>query len=232
MNPEHTLAEVAFFKRISDADRRALVPHLAFRTLKRREAAWPRGYQPEEFSFLVSGRLKLVKTNEQGRETIVDLVQPGTLLCPKAACSRMTYCCQAIALEDNTQIVDIPRDELYRSMQASPQLVEALVYESACRNAGLCQRVEELASGQVERRIATLLLRLAEEVGQRRGEMTIGIPVVLSRQDLADMTGTTVETAIRVMSRLGRDKIVQTERRGFVVLKPERLKDISRGIAG
>ena len=44
------------------------------------------------------------------------------------------------------------------------------------------------------------------------------IPITLSRQELADLTGTTIETCIRIMSRWGKGDIVHTERDGFVVL--------------
>jgi CRP/FNR family transcriptional regulator len=44
------------------------------------------------------------------------------------------------------------------------------------------------------------------------------VPLALSRQELADMTGTTIETAIRIMSRWGKDEIVRTEKEGFLIV--------------
>ena len=55
------------------------------------------------------------------------------------------------------------------------------------------------------------------------------MPVVLSRQDIADMIGTTIETSIRIMSRWGKDHVVQTERDGFVVLDQAALESIATG---
>lgn len=219
------------FESLSESDRKDLGAYTEVRSLKRRELAWEDGHKPDAFSFVLRGRLKLVKTNEQGRETIVDVVLPGALMCPNAACAKLAYCCDAVAMEDQTQVASIPREQLYRLMRERPGIVEALIREAACRNAGLCRRVEELASGQVERRIATLLLRLSEQLGQPRGGAGTLIPLTLSRQDIADMCGTTVETTIRIMSRLNREGVVLTDKAGFIVARSDQLRDVARGAA-
>jgi CRP/FNR family transcriptional regulator len=63
-------------------------------------------------------------------------------------------------------------------------------------------------------------------MGQMRPEGTF-IPLALSRQELADMIGTTIETSIRVMSRWGKDDIVRTEKDGFVVVDRSALETVS-----
>jgi Crp-like helix-turn-helix domain len=74
----------------------------------------------------------------------------------------------------------------------------------------------ELSGGRVEGRLARFFLKLAHDMGQRRDGGTF-IPLVLSRQELADMIGTTIETSIRIMSRWSKDGVVRTEKDGFVV---------------
>jgi len=96
------------------------------------------------------------------------------------------------------------------------------------RGLGMCRRVEELSGGQVEQRIALLLLKLADKSGVVRPGEGIQIPIRLSRQDLADLCATTVETAIRVMSRLDKDGVVRSTRTGFVVISRDRLDEIAR----
>ena len=76
------------------------------------------------------------------------------------------------------------------------------------------------------RRFARLFLKLAADMGrQERGGVLV--PLALSRQELADMTGTTIETAIRIMSRWGKQQIVRTEKDGFVVLDRAALENLS-----
>jgi CRP/FNR family transcriptional regulator len=84
------------------------------------------------------------------------------------------------------------------------------------RQVEISRRLADL-SGPVEKRIARLLLTLSERMGRREGE-TLVIPLALTRQEIADMTSTTTETAIRVMSRWAKDNVVATRPDGFTLL--------------
>jgi CRP/FNR family transcriptional regulator len=90
----------------------------------------------------------------------------------------------------------------------------------------LTNRLTELSGGRIEGRLARFLLKLGTDMGQRRDD-GVFIPLVLSRQELADMIGTTIETSIRIMSRWGKEGIVRTERDGFVVLEPPALEQLA-----
>ena len=86
-----------------------------------------------------------------------------------------------------------------------------------------------LSTERVDTRLAHILLKLADKVGV---EVPAGIQIEmsLSRQDLADMTGTTIETAIRIMSRFRKDGLVMTEPGGFIVITDcERLRQLAEG---
>ena len=67
---------------------------------------------------------------------------------------------------------------------------------------------------------------MADQLGRPdRGGLFVALP--LSRQELADMTGTTIETAIRIMSRWGKEDVLRTEKDGFVILKREELEAVA-----
>ena len=70
------------------------------------------------------------------------------------------------------------------------------------------------------------VLKLADDMGQKRIE-GIFIPLALSRQEIADMIGTTIETSIRIMSRWGKDNIVRTEKDGFLILDRAALESVA-----
>jgi CRP-like cAMP-binding protein len=78
-------------------------------------------------------------------------------------------------------------------------------------------------TGPVETRVAQALLDLVETAGKADGPGAV-IPLPLSRQEIADLAGTTVETAIRIMSRWGKEGLVLTESDGFVIPDVERLR--------
>ena len=89
----------------------------------------------------------------------------------------------------------------------------------------LTSRLTELSGGHVEERLARVLLKLASD----RGSLESGgtwIPLHLSRQELADLTGTTIETCIRIMSRWAKSGIVETRSDGFLLRDRKALERI------
>ena len=90
----------------------------------------------------------------------------------------------------------------------------------------LTARLTELTGGRVEARFARFFLKLAGEIG-RRDRGGIFIPLPFSRQELADWTGTTVETSIRIMSRWNKEDVLRTERDGFVLVDRETLETLA-----
>ena len=81
-------------------------------------------------------------------------------------------------------------------------------------------------TGSVEYRAARLFATLADRAGRSRAD-GVFVPIHLSRQEIADMVGTTIETAIRVMSRWQKEGLVETERDGFLIRKIEALREIA-----
>lgn len=222
-------ARVPFLRALPAADLERLAPYANVRRVDRGERVWSEGDPTGEFTFLADGRVKLVKGSESGRDVIVDVCGPGELLCSSAVCAFAPYCCSSTALEDAVQVIVIPRRDVLELLEHSPVASRAFLREVTARGLGLTERITQLASGQVERRIAALFLRLAEQVGTPRDGGGTWVPVTLSRQDLADLCGTTLETAIRTMSRLARDGALRTAARGFVVENRERLEALVRG---
>lgn len=222
-------ARVPFLRALPAPDLERLAPYSSVRRVGRGERIWSEGDTSGEFTFLADGRVKLVKGSEAGRDVIVDVCGPGELLCSSAVCAFAPYCCSSTALEDAVEVIVIPRRDVLELLEHSPVASRAFLREVTARGLGLTERITQLASGQVERRVAALFLRLAEQVGTPRDAGGTWVPVTLSRQDLADLCGTTLETAIRTMSRLSRDGVLRTAARGFVVEDRERLEALVRG---
>ncbi|HMA94260.1 MAG TPA: helix-turn-helix domain-containing protein [Polyangiaceae bacterium] len=91
----------------------------------------------------------------------------------------------------------------------------------------LLDKIDILSAGAVEARLATLLLNLYDRFGDDLEDETKIIPLVLSRQELADLVSTTFETAIRVMTRWEREGVVDTTCNGFVIRKREQLERVA-----
>jgi CRP/FNR family transcriptional regulator len=130
-----------------------------------------------------------------------------------------------VALEPTSCLL-LRRAPFFGLLEGNPTLARSLLAGLSVRLVQLTQRLAEVAGSRVEERFALLFLKLAERLGRPLPEGT-SIPLPLSRQDLADLTGTTIETCIRIMSRWGREGLVRTERDGFVVADPEALRRLA-----
>jgi CRP/FNR family transcriptional regulator len=92
----------------------------------------------------------------------------------------------------------------------------------------LTRRIAEVTGSRVETRLANVLMMLADRMGRTESRGLL-IPLALSRQDLADLTGTTLETSIRIMSRWGKEGVVLTEKDGFVLTDRAALERLATG---
>jgi CRP/FNR family transcriptional regulator len=90
----------------------------------------------------------------------------------------------------------------------------------------LTTRLAELTGGRIEARFARLFVKLADQLGKPGGQGTF-IPLTLTRQELADLVGTTIETAIRVMSRWHKDEVLLTEGDGFRLIDRRALESLA-----
>jgi CRP/FNR family transcriptional regulator len=135
------------------------------------------------------------------------------------------YSASAQAMED-VAVVSISRPDFFRLLERYPGVSLALISELSRRLRSASDLVHSLAVERVERRIARMLLKLAASTAQRNTNgLVIDLP--LTRQDIADMTGTTVETAIRVMSRFRKEGLITTVRGRVTILDPEGLRDVA-----
>jgi CRP/FNR family transcriptional regulator len=193
------------------------------------QPVWREEETSHELLLLVAGRVKLTRATEAGRDIIVHACAPGEVLCAGLPCAGGRYCCTATVLHEPAEVLALPRRGLSEWLERSPTLARALLQEASRREKTLVQRIEELSAGHVERRVAALLTRLAEQVGVERPGEGLWLPIALSRQDLADMCGTTLETAIRTMTRLARAGLVRTAPSGFWITDGTRLAALARG---
>lgn len=181
------------------------------------ETIFREGEPASMFHFILGGRLKVVKSSAGGRDVILEIFGPGDPVGALAAYEERDFPASAVALEA-ASLLSIPRQEFFSVLASNPMLARGLLLGLTRRMIDLTRKLAERSS-RVEYRIARLFLALADRLGRpEKGGLVI--PVALSRQEIADMVGTTQETAIRIMSRWGKDGVLATTGDGFLV--PER----------
>lgn len=179
------------------------------------------GDAPDHLFVVWMGRVKLVRHSVDGRDVVLDVMGPGRLLGELAVFEGSPYSQTAQAMED-VALISIQRKDYLHLLERYPSLALAVINELGRRLRVANDLVQSLAVDRVDRRIARALLRLALYNGVRTDEGLM-IQMRLTRQDLADMTGTTVETAIRVMSRFRKQGWIATQRGRVIIKQPEQL---------
>ncbi|MGE3277728.1 MAG: Crp/Fnr family transcriptional regulator [Vicinamibacterales bacterium] len=213
--PDDLLARIPFFRRVRPAERSHVAAATRLRTYDKGEVIFSEGDPADAFIAIVDGRVKIFKSTASGKEVILEIFGGGDPLGAVAVYEKMAFPATAVALEP-TRCLAVPQAEFFRLLEQHPPLVHALLSGLTLRLAELTRRLADLSGSRVEARFARLFLKLAEQMGrdERGGRF---VPMSLSRQELADLTGTTIETAIRIMSRWNKDGVVLTEKDGFVV---------------
>lgn len=204
-------------------DRRALEPLCTLESFDKGETLFAEGEPAEKIHFLFAGRVKIVKA-ARDRDLILEILGPGEPVGAVAAFEREPFPATAVALEACC-VVSIPERDFFALLEKRPQITRNLLAGLTSRLIMLNRRLADL-TGSVEHRMARLFTTLAERMGQGR-PAGVFVPVQLSRQDIADLVGTTIETAIRVMSRWQKDSVLETEKTGFLVRDLAALKQIA-----
>ncbi len=173
--------------------------------------------EPAEWLVLVTaGQVKMIKHSESGRETILATFGPGQIVGEVGVLVGETYPATAQALEPASTL-NLRRDDYTELVRKYPDLAWALIQELGRRLQGAHETIRSLAVEKVERRVARVVLRMANTAGERLDDGTVRISVPLSRQDVADMAGTVIETAIRALSKFQKQGLIET-REGYIVL--------------
>jgi CRP/FNR family transcriptional regulator len=188
----------------------------SLRTYEKGGALFGEGDASDQLYTVVSGRVKVFKTTARGTDVILEIFGPGDPVGAVAVYESRAYPASAVALEPTTCLL-IPRQAFFALLDTYPTMVRGLLVGLTHRLVELTNRLAELSGGRVEARLARFFAKLATDMGQPRPEGTF-IPLGLSRQEIADMIGTTIETSIRIMSRWGKEGVVRTEKDGFLVL--------------
>jgi len=215
---------VPLFQSLNEAERQLLAPVCRVRGYERGEAVFEEGEPATDLCFVLIGQVKVVKA-APGRDVILGLFGPGEPVGAVAVFEGNRYPASAIALEPSS-ILRVPEREFFATIDAHPEMTRRLLQGLMLRQFEISRRLTDL-TGPVEWRIARLFVMLAERLGKRHGA-AVTIPLALSRQEIADLTATTVESAIRVMSRWGREGLVTTEADGFTIPDLEALRVAAR----
>ncbi|RPH79332.1 MAG: Crp/Fnr family transcriptional regulator [Candidatus Rokuibacteriota bacterium] len=198
--------------------------------VRARDYVFMEGDPARWFCLVKTGHVKILRHARGGRDVVLELLGPGEMFGGVAVIERRPYPASAQATEPSV-IVKIPQEPIVALAEREPSIVREIALMIGRRLRGAHDSVTSLAADPVEARLAAALVRLADREGSRSAA-GIALPFPLTRQSLADMTGTTVETTIRIVSRWLKDRIVVEEGGHLVLRDIDALRGLTEGDEG
>lgn len=222
---DDVLRRMPLFRRMTPDDRARVAAAARVVHHPRGTHIFDEGDPATAFLAIVEGRVKVYKATPAGKELILEIFGAGDPLAAVAVYESVPFPASAIALEDVT-CLRIEQREFFALLEQHPAIVRGLLSGLTMRLAELTRRLTDLTGARVDARFARLFLKLADQIGRAERSATF-VPLPLARQELADMTGTTIETTIRIMSRWQKDGVVLTEKDGFRVADRDTLEHVA-----
>lgn len=208
-----TLRGFALFKGLDDAAMSRILVRAAIRRVARDEVVYEQGAPADRFYVLLEGRLMVSQVTVDGRQVIVRVVHPGDLFGFATALGRSDYPATPRAVVPS-RALGWPMSEWDTVVLAHPHLAVTAMRTIGQRLDEAHTRLREMSTQEVERRVANTVLRLIDTAG-RKVANGVAIDFPISRQDIAEMSGTTLHTVSRILSAW--------DERGFVVCGRQKL---------
>jgi CRP-like cAMP-binding protein len=213
------------FDGLSDDARQACLAQSHPLTLRRGQWVARQGEPATTFCLVNTGALKIIQDSPQGTELIVRFVGPGEPFGGVAALQSAPYPVSALAVEP-TSLHCWRVDALKTMFDAHPIVRANIMREMTAHMTDALTRVREMTTLRVGARIAITLMRLVRQCGQQTPDGIL-ITHPLTRQELADLVGTTLYTVSRTLSQWEAEGVLQSRKRHLLIRAPKQLADIA-----
>lgn len=213
---EKFLSGIELFKRLTPSQRQKLAATSRERHYVKGETVFREGEPADAVCIVKEGRVHLMKFLESGQASTTCVMTRGETFCCLPALDRKPYPVDAVAAVDST-VIRIPTSAFHALMQENPTFLQ----DSLCHFCERLRQVEHRSCAMldsVERRLAHVLVDLSKKFGKT---------IPLTKHELAEMAGTTVETTIRVLSQLKKQGVVISSRGSTTINKPDKLVQLA-----
>ncbi len=194
------------------------------RRYKAKELIFREGDLPRDLFYIIKGKVKTWRMNDEGKELVTRLYGDGEFLGFISLTMQTPYSQSAACLEE-TELAQIPKEDfqelMYKNRDVSYRFIRMLAANVRDRE----EKLLHLAYDSVRARVADVLLKLRDKYG-KEGEKEFRIKI--SRDDLASMAGTATESLIRTLSEFRSDNMIENAGREIIVKDPEALEKVKR----
>ncbi len=215
------VAHLPLFTGVSDSDLAEILREARAARYAKNAVVFEEGEDAHSFFLLLHGHLRAVKTTASGEQVVVRYVGPGETFGIAPAIGLERYPATATAVDDSV-VLAWPTAAWPKLVARFPALATNTLQMVGNRLQETHTRVIEMSTEQVEQRVAHTLLRLARQSG-RKVEHGIEIDFPISRQDIAQMTGTTMHTVSRILSGWEQLGLIESGRQRIILRDPQKM---------
>jgi CRP/FNR family transcriptional regulator len=215
------LGRVSLFQELALRDRQDIQGLFREQRLERDQLIFLEEDEAEYVYIVLAGKVKIVKQGVGGKEMILEIFGPGEVF-GGAVLLLSRHPATAVCMEPGA-LLCLPRPDYLALLRRFPPLAFQVIELLRQRLREAHQAIRALAVERVETRVARLLFKLADKTGVP-SPGGIRLALHLTRQDIADMVGCTLETAIRILSRWQKEGLIRTEEGVITILHRQGLE--------
>lgn len=210
------LKKIPIFSELDSALLEKIAKLMVIKKYYKNEIVFMEGDPGEAIYFVISGKVKIFKTSDSGREVIINIFNPGNIFAEVTLFQKnMTYPASVEVIEEG-EIGFIRNKDLERLIIDNPQLALELLRTMSSKLLEVQQRIREIGSADAVEKTINILLTLSENHGKHTKD---GIELCrnISRQDMANLVGTTRETISRILSKLAKENLIYFKGRSIIL---------------
>lgn len=221
--PHAGLSQIPLLQILSAQDRRKVLGELTETRYGKGQYIFREGDPTQYFHILKEGTVKCVKSSPGGRECTLKVLLPGDLFCCDAATFDGAYHPGTAQPMGDVSVLRMKKESYFEILRQNPAAAMEVIRHLGNRLHEAQEKAKVLALDRADQRLASLLVDLAERTGVAEPD-GIKLTVRLTREDMADMVGITTETAIRIMARFKKDRLVSGTAAQLIIRNLPKLK--------
>jgi len=218
-----SIKKLPIFSELSEEHLEKIAGLTLTRNYKKDMLIFIEGEPGDAFYFVKRGKVKVYRSYTDGREHIIHILGEGDIFAEVTLFSNIQYPASASAYEDCT-IGLIRNSDMEKLITDTPSLALALIKAMSQKLIYAHQKIRDLTFADVFARTAAELVKLSEQHGEKV-DKGIKITVEFTRQQLAELVGTTRETISRVISKFKKEKSIVEDGNYIIILNQDKLMD-------
>ena len=220
------------FRELSSDWIERLSAHCTRRQFRAGDYVWRRDESAQSFIVVEEGLVAVQRDTVDGENVLVALFGPADTLCIVPALQHIPFPADAVTVSERAEVLVVAAAPVLGALDRDAELAAALNRALLDHTSSLRNKIDIVSAGTVPRRVAALLLHLAERFGHESDDGTVEIHPAVTREQIGHLVNARTETVVRIMSRWSKAGWVQGSAPRLKLLRTDMLRRMARDAAG